>query len=248
MQFAHTKRRRFGQKAQVRRGSKNDKTVKIEVKIEVNRSKSKCHGGIESMTWMDFAKRQNTAFLNQNRPPRRFDAAAGICYNASSARCAAGERRQAGALQGRARPCPCFGRRDCPTTWNVRSVYDKIHRTSAAAGFGHPGQILCHPADPVLPVTDPVCAFFHTEYRLCVRFPRRQPHADHPGGGPPGADGPFRHCGRGGRQRLLHRLQRQPCQPEHSAGGAHHRLCRRGRACDQAGGRHGGRGIGRLRH
>ena len=80
MQFAYTKRHRFGQKAQVRRGSKNDKTVKIEVKIEANGSKSKHHGGIESMTWIDFAKRQNTAFLNQNRPPRRFDAAAGICY------------------------------------------------------------------------------------------------------------------------------------------------------------------------
>ena len=63
MQFAHTKRRRFGQKAQVRRESKNDKTVKIEVKIEANGSKSKRHGGIESMTWMNFAKRQNTANL-----------------------------------------------------------------------------------------------------------------------------------------------------------------------------------------
>ena len=29
---------------------------------------------------MFFAKRQNTANLPQNRPPREFDAAAGICY------------------------------------------------------------------------------------------------------------------------------------------------------------------------
>ena len=228
--------------------SKNDKTVKIRAKIEANGSDDEPQAGIESNTCMFFAKRKNTANLPQNRPPREFDAAAGICYNASSARCAAGERRKAGALQGRARPCPCFGCIECPTTWNVRSVYDKIHRTSAAADPGHPGQVLRHPAHPVLPVTDPVCAFFHTEYRLCVRLPRRQPHADHPGGGPRGADGPLRHRGRRGRQRLLHRLQRQPRQPEHPAGGAHHRPRRRRGTRHQAGGRHGGRGIGRLRH
>lgn len=80
-------------------GSKNDKTVKIRAKIEANGSDDEPQAGIESNTCMFFAKRQNTANLPQNRPPREFDAAAGICYNASSARCAAGERRQTGAAR-----------------------------------------------------------------------------------------------------------------------------------------------------